>query len=204
MNNLIFSASNELSLDLKLYGIVKGPYCSYALLKSGTKFLFLKEKERFGNFLIEKIYKNKVKIDEINSEKKFYLFFTGNSKRFEEKSAVKKILISDQKEKVLTIRRRKIETYLKNLDSILYSAKATPYFENGQIKGFKLTLIEKGSLIEKMGIREGDVIYSVNGRVLRGLDDVLYFLNSIYKLNEIRLGIIRNGKRNSLIFKIKG
>ncbi len=192
-----------MSNDIILKGIIKGNDISCCLIESNNKFLFLKEGDVLKTFIIKKIYMNKVEIVDMEKENSFYIYFRGNKDIGEKRSKPAFVYeINQQPTKVFGLKRKEIEYYLNNLDKILYSAKATPYFENGRMKGFKVSLIDKGSIIDKMGIMNGDIIYSVNGKELKGIEDILYFLNFFYTLKEIRLGILRNGKRVIFNYRI--
>ncbi len=198
INNLF-----SLSKDIILKGIIIGENRAYCLIESNNKYLFLKEGDVLKTLIIKRIYMNKVEIIDMESENSFYIYFKGNkSVQEKERQYSHEPEINQNPEKVFSLERKKIEYYLNNLDKILYSAKATPYFEDGQMKGFKISLIDKGSIIDKMGIVNGDIIYSVNGKEIKGIEDILYFLNSFYTLKEIRLGILRNGKRVIFNYRI--
>lgn len=57
-----------------------------------------------------------------------------------------------------------LEKSLSNLSEILQDAKAEPFMVGGELKGFQLTRIRAGSIYEKLGLRNGDVIKEINGQ----------------------------------------
>ncbi len=189
--------------ELELYGVIKGKSFSSALFKTENRFIIIKEGERYGNFKLLKIYENKVEVKEGDSL--VWLYFYGITKPIlsQKKEIGKNHGFKKNSTMIYSLKRRKVKEYLHNLDKILYSARATPYFKDGKIEGFKIDFIDKGSLIDKLGIRDGDIIVSVNGKKLTTVEDALYFLNSFYSLKEIRIGILRGGKEVFFVYKIK-
>lgn len=80
---------------------------------------------------------------------------------------------------------------LKNLNQILYDAASEPNWVDGKIKGFKILAITPGSLYEKLGIENGDVIHKVNGEAINTIDDVLKFFSALKTEQNFNLDIIR-------------
>ncbi|HLD45372.1 MAG TPA: type II secretion system protein GspC [bacterium] len=64
------------------------------------------------------------------------------------------------------ISRAEIDGALTNVNKLFTDIRAVPFFEGGVAKGFKILSVKNGSLFEKLGIRRGDVLKSVNGRTL--------------------------------------
>jgi type II secretory pathway component PulC len=61
------------------------------------------------------------------------------------------------------VERQELNKSLADISSLLTQARAVPHFEGGKIAGFKLLEIQPGSLYEKLGAQNGDIIKSVNG-----------------------------------------
>ena len=51
---------------------------------------------------------------------------------------------------------------LANLPRLLSQARAVPYFRNGKSIGMRLFAIRRGSLYEKLGLKNGDIITNIN------------------------------------------
>lgn len=49
-----------------------------------------------------------------------------------------------------------------NLNSLLQTARVVPEIKNGQTIGFKLVELQRGSLLEKIGLQVGDLIVEIN------------------------------------------
>lgn len=53
----------------------------------------------------------------------------------------------------------------ENLPVLLTQARVVPFWRDGKAEGFKFINIKAGSIFEKLGLRRGDVLKSINGQV---------------------------------------
>ena len=60
--------------------------------------------------------------------------------------------------------------------------------------GFKLVELNKGSLLEKIGLRVGDLIVEINQVKLDSPEKALQIFQQVREANNITLGLVRNGK----------
>lgn len=82
----------------------------------------------------------------------------------------------------------------EDLSKILMDATAIPHYEGGEIKGFKLLQITKGSIYENAGFMDEDVITSINGVPLNSIGGAIKLLHAIKKENRVEVDILRNGQ----------
>ncbi len=61
------------------------------------------------------------------------------------------------------IDRRELEKTVANINQVFTQARAVPFFVDGKTVGFRVFAIKPGSVFEKIGLQNGDVIKSVNG-----------------------------------------
>ncbi|WP_321371206.1 type II secretion system protein GspC [uncultured Desulfuromusa sp.] len=81
-----------------------------------------------------------------------------------------------------------------NLNTLLQTARMIPEVNNGKTVGFKLVAIDKGSLLEKIGLRVGDLIVEINQVKLNSPEKALQIFQQVREANNITLGLMRNGK----------
>ncbi|SDZ81257.1 type II secretion system protein C (GspC) [Desulfuromusa kysingii] len=81
-----------------------------------------------------------------------------------------------------------------NLNSLLQTARMIPEINNGKTVGFKLIAIDKGSLLEQIGLRVGDLIVEINQVKLNSPEKALQIFQQVREANNISLGLVRNGK----------
>lgn len=81
-----------------------------------------------------------------------------------------------------------------NLTSLLQSARMVPQVKNGRTIGFKMVEMEKGSLLEKIGLKVGDLVVEINQVQLDSPEKALQVFQQVREANNITLGLIRNGQ----------
>jgi general secretion pathway protein C len=94
---------------------------------------------------------------------------------------------------------------IKDLDfsKLLTQLRIKPYFESGKCIGFQLDNINSG-FIKQMGLRDGDVIQSINGVKIDDPLKALQILYGIQNNNPIHLGVGRGDEKIEMDCKIEG
>lgn len=76
---------------------------------------------------------------------------------------------------------------LENMPLLLTQARAVPYFQDGKAIGFRLFAIKSGSLYERIGLRNGDVIKSVDGVSMADPSQVLKLFEALKEARSIEV-----------------
>jgi type II secretory pathway component PulC len=79
-----------------------------------------------------------------------------------------------------------------------------PYLENGEMKGYSLTRFRPGSIVLKLGLREGDVIQRINGERVETSEQAVDFYNMIRESSaaEVKVQILRQKKKKTLVLNL--
>ncbi len=91
----------------------------------------------------------------------------------------------------------------RDVNRFLMQARAVPYTMRGKTSGVRITRISLGSLYEKIGLRNGDVLLRVN---TRKLDDPAKFLSLYQEMRNkrhIALLLFRNGQNQTFNYDIR-
>ena len=93
------------------------------------------------------------------------------------------------------VKRSDINEHLLNLPEILNQARVMPYRseEDGEIE-FRFDSIDKGSIFEDLGFKEGDVIKEVDGEAVRTPEKALELFDRLKKESGVKVLVQRNGK----------
>lgn len=98
---------------------------------------------------------------------------------------------------------REVQASTENMNQLLTQARALPYVEQGKTTGFRISEIVPGSLYEKIGLQNGDVIQKINSQ---DVDDPGKFFQLYQGLKEernISIDLLRSGQRQSLTYEIR-
>lgn len=108
----------------------------------------------------------------------------------------------------VSLQKASVEHYLFNLPDVLASALATPHFaEDGRgtkvMDGFELGEIKSGSVVEQIGLKDGDVILSVNGEALNNVTAVIRLAAQAQNMPEVTMSVRRKGRLMTFVFHTK-
>lgn len=93
-----------------------------------------------------------------------------------------------------TVSREFIDTLFANPASLAKQARVMPSIKDGETKGFKFYGIRPGSLPKLLGMRNGDLITSVNGNELKSVDQVMGLLTKLRRASNLSVTIERKGE----------
>ena len=188
--------------NYKLIGTVEGGSFSGAVLEdsTGQAFYRLHQKLPDGSQLV-KVQRDKVTLKRaegslidvlLEDDAKIVNTQPPNS------GGVKKV--SDSK---YVMDQREMLASTENMSQILTQARALPYMEQGKTVGFRISEIAPGSIYEKIGLQNGDVIQSVNSQAV---DDPAKFFQLYQGLRTeryIAIDLLRGGARQTLNYEIR-
>lgn len=92
---------------------------------------------------------------------------------------------------------------LADLPRLMSQARVFPYLKNGKNEGFLITEIVPGSLYARIGLRNNDVIQSVNGVRITSPDQALALYQQLKEVPAIDLGLLRHGKKTTIHYDIR-
>ncbi|MFN8389560.1 MAG: type II secretion system protein N [Bdellovibrionota bacterium] len=92
---------------------------------------------------------------------------------------------------------------LANLPQLLSQARAVPYFRNGQSIGMRLFAIRTGSMYEKLGLKNGDIVLAVNDNSLSDPAQALKLFEQLKSERSINVKLERNSQSMDMHYSIR-
>jgi general secretion pathway protein C len=111
------------------------------------------------------------------------------------------VVSDDQTE--FTVAETEVTDALGNLPKLLSEARAVPYFRNGQSVGMRLFAIRRGSLYERLGLKNGDIIKEVNNQMVGDPTQAIRLFEQLKSERSISVKLERNGEQKSLSYSVK-
>jgi general secretion pathway protein C len=99
--------------------------------------------------------------------------------------------------------RGEVDHSIENLSTVVTQMRAVPYLKDGKSIGFRVFNIRAGSLFERMGLKNGDVIQAVNGTTLDDPTRALALLDEVQTADEISVDLLRDDHPNTLTYSIR-
>ena len=101
------------------------------------------------------------------------------------------------------VNRGMVDSARANMGALLQSARMIPQMENGQTVGFRLVGMQRGSLLEQLGLRLGDIVVEINQVKLDSPEKALQIFQQVREANNISLGLIRNGQPQTFEYSLE-
>jgi general secretion pathway protein C len=195
--------------NIKLKGTYLGGDASFIIIEDGkseSKFIYIGDD--FRGYNLSKVGESKVVFEK--GGKNYYVLLNDeeNKDKKPEKSPTSDMPPSPEDMEPTppgtpaAIDRSELNSYIKNPDKIWKNIRIQEQRSNGQISGFRVNYVKKGSFFEKGGLKSGDVIKGIDGSEIKSLADVMKYYTNIESLDSISLTVLRGGSEVELDFSV--
>jgi general secretion pathway protein C len=96
-----------------------------------------------------------------------------------------------------------LDVALQNLPLLLTQARAVPYFKDGKAVGLRMFSIKAGSLYEKVGLQNGDILKTINGNSLSDMSQAMRLFEMLKQEKSLSVSLERNREEKEFKYQIK-
>lgn len=100
------------------------------------------------------------------------------------------------------VERAEVDRALSNLNEVATQARIVPSFKNGKANGFKMFSIKKGSIYDRIGLTNGDVIQKINGYDMNSPDRALEIYGKLRDATSLTIELTRGTANMTLNYAI--
>jgi type II secretion system protein C len=100
------------------------------------------------------------------------------------------------------VSRQDIKYYEKNPDKIWKDISIMELKDGKKLAGFKVTRVRKGSKMDRLGLKRGDVIIRANNVELTSYKSAFDLYKNINKLTTVDIVVLRNNEEKELVYEI--
>jgi general secretion pathway protein C len=100
------------------------------------------------------------------------------------------------------VSRTEVDKALQDFNNILTQARAVPNIENGVAAGYKLFQIVPGSIYEKLGLQNGDVINGLNGTPINDPGKAFEMISELKTSSHLELQVKKDGRQQTYTYDI--
>jgi general secretion pathway protein C len=108
--------------------------------------------------------------------------------------------IQQTAENTYVVARSEVDNALENMSQLFTQIRAVPHFEQGQSVGFRLFAIRRGSLFDRIGLKNGDIIRSINGNEMNDPSKAVALLQELRDASNLDVDITRNQQPSKLAY----
>jgi general secretion pathway protein C len=187
-----------------LIGTIEGEYFSGAVLADATNqqaFYRLNQKLPDGSQIV-KVKRDRVTIKRSDGST-VEIQIVDDTKIVNVAKAVPGSGIRKVGEGKFMVDQREIASSTENLSQMLTQARALPYIEAGKTVGFRISEIVPGSIYEKIGLLNGDVVQRVNSQAVDDPGKFFQLYQGLKDEKSISVDLLRNGQRQSLNYDVR-
>ena len=165
------------------------PYAIIEDKKKQSQEMFLLEQSVFGQAVLKKIMEDRVEVERNGRIEVLKLDDFGGG-------------ISNEGDDFV-VDEAELDKGLENLPMLLTQARAVPYFKDGRSIGLRLFAIKTGSLYEKVGLKNGDILKSINGNGLGDISQAMKLFEQLKQERSITLTLERDKQEREFRYTIR-
>ncbi len=214
----------SLPKDLLLMGTVVGlgGYAVFEKKGNGKEEIFKVGDDVFGSGILKAVRREEVvllmdgreMVFEIPTERLQLLRARNrfaNGMRDDNRGAVNPFPLSAQTQRLSKkvgkdewlIDRKAVLKAVEDMGQILSDARLTPNLVEGKVNGFRITEIRRRGVFDAIGLKNGDILVSVNGYAIDGPEKAVQVLSGLKGETNIDLDVIRRGRKMSFHYQMK-
>lgn len=192
--------AKKTNLPLTLVGTYvedkKSPYAIIEEQKRSTQDVFSIGDLIFGEATLKSIHSDRVEIDRHGSLEVLILDekLAGRASSSDDDSGSSTHIVVSEVE---------LDKALENLPLLLTQARAVPYFKDGKSIGLRMFAIRKDSMFEKIGLKNGDIIKSINDNSLGDITQAMKLFEQLKSERNLALHLERNNEEKEFSYEIK-
>ncbi len=164
----------------------------FKLISGGRDFAIFKKSNRE--------FKLSLKGSKIKNPSSIKVIKEKDKKNHKKDSKSKKIIKRDDGERVIS--KGLLTSYTKDIDKVWRDIGIGEHKKNGVLDGFIVNFVKRGSDFEKLGLKRGDILKSINGEELNSYNSAFSFYKEIGNIDSLTLGIVRNNQEMELEYEI--
>jgi type II secretion system protein C len=189
------TSSEDALYDWELSATVLGTQ-SVAMVVRDRDALVLKINDVLEGYRVKKIEASKVLF--VANNQNLWLHIRSNVTQSKNSNVKKDI----PKSGTYTVRKSLFEKTLLNPENLLKTVNILPEMNNGEFKGMKINSLKTRSFLYVHGLRQEDIITSINGQKLLSIADGIKAYQNILSSDKFSISILRDNKIEELKYEI--
>ncbi len=109
--------------------------------------------------------------------------------------------IDSARSQKVSLSSQEVQPFLNDPNTLLQMAHFSPYEQDGE-RGFEINDIRPGSMLQKLGFRNRDVLTRIDGRLITGPTELLRAYSSLTQSSLVTMDILRQGQNVSFVVEI--
>ena len=109
----------------------------------------------------------------------------------------------EAEEEIISISQDVLQNSMNDINELMTQVRVRPYFRRGKSEGLIVSQIQSNSIFAQLGLANGDIISSVNGKQMSSPEDAFGFYNGLKSGEAVSIEITRRGQKKMLTYDIQ-
>ncbi len=102
------------------------------------------------------------------------------------------------------VERSLVEDAVSNVEKLATQIRVVPHKgPDGEVDGYRLSAIRRGSLFDKLGVKNGDIVHDVNGHALTSADGALKAYQALQNDSSFTFEVTRRNKKQTFEYEVR-
>ena len=106
-------------------------------------------------------------------------------------------------EEIIPIAQNELQGSINDLNQLMTQVRIRPYFRGGKPEGLIVSQIQNDSIFAKLGLLNGDIIASVNGKQMSSPEEAFQLYNSLNTGSQVTVEVTRRGQKKMFTYDIQ-
>jgi general secretion pathway protein C len=106
-------------------------------------------------------------------------------------------------EETIPISQDELQGSINDLNQLMTQVRIRPYFRGGKPEGLIVSQIQGDSIFAKLGLMNGDIIASVNGKPMSSPEEAFQLYNSLNSASQVTVEVTRRGQKKMFTYDIQ-
>jgi len=192
----------DIAVNMELWGTIIGnPSMAFLFDTDTNRQGLFKLNDTVNGFRLVKISPGKVVLEKDKDAWELILKANNRNRSLSGKAVV----FADPESGTIVVNKMQLMSQMMQAKDILGAIKIFPIPDpaTSKLGGFRVDNVPEGSLIEEVGIRNGDVIYSVQGQKLQTVQDAWSMFGKVQNQSRVEVVLMRNNQPVTIKYEIK-
>ncbi len=177
-------------------------------IENGKKFIIIQDNKKIAFLDLKETYKG-AKLIEINlnsavflkNEKRIYLSLE-TDKKLDAKKQRNNINTNSSDNKYINVHKEDFNKYLRDAKQALRDIRVNELIKNSTFLGLELKFVRKNSFFDKIGLKKGDIIKSIDNNNITSIIGLLPYYDNLKNISTLQIKLERDGIMKEIIYEI--
>jgi type II secretion system protein C len=196
------ASESDTTINMELWGTITGkPSMAFIFSPDTNQQGMFRLNDTVNGFRLVKISSGKIVLEK-NGDAWELILKAKNSNTL---SSGKAVIFSDPASGTIVVNKMQFLTQMLQAKDMLQAIKIFPISDpvTSKLGGFRVDNVPSNSLIDEVGIKTGDVIYSVQGQKLQTMQDAWSMFGKVQNQPRVEVVLMRNNEPVTIKYEIK-